>query len=272
MAVDMELLKKLREITFAPLKDCKEALEAANGNIDEAIERLKKKWALQAAKKADRETKEWAIKTLVANNKIYVIKMATETDFVVKNEFFGALLDDLLKAVSASDKDVSSFDELSEEIKSACEGLVHEFVGKIGENTKLADVYIHAIPEKAFVYTHPGDKIVSVVYYSANDEANAEQAAKQTALQIAAMNPDYLSLETVPAEEKDKIRAQLTEEVAASGKPADMVEKIVAGKFDKAFADSVLMEQAAIWDDSQKVKDATKAINVTDFVRIAIGA
>lgn len=88
MSVDMQLLKKLREITFAPLKDCKDALAETNGDLDAAIERLKKKGASQAAKKADRETKEGAIKVRVDGNKIYAVKMATETDFVVKNEFF----------------------------------------------------------------------------------------------------------------------------------------------------------------------------------------
>lgn len=271
MAVDMELIKKLREATFAPLKDCKEALMETNGDLDAAIEWLKKKGAAQAAKKADRETKEGAIKTLIKDNKIYAVKIATETDFVVKNEFFGKLTDDLLNAVSKCDKNVNNIEELPEEIQKETESLVHEFVGKIGENTKLADVYIHDIPVKAFVYTHPGDKIVSIVYYS-SDDVNAETTAKQVALQVAAMNPDYLSLDAVPAEAKDEIKKQLTEEVAASGKPADIVEKIVAGKFEKAFEDTVLLEQPAIRNDSQKVKEAASTITISEFARISIGS
>lgn len=134
-------------------------------------------------------------------------------------------------------------------------------------------MYVHTTDKNVFVYSHPGDKIVSIVYYSpVEGDSDSETVAKQVALQIAAMNPDYLSLETVPADVKEKVKAELAAEVAASGKPVDMVEKIVAGKFDKAFADSVLLEQAAIWDDSQKVKDAAKAINIVDFVRIAIDA
>ena len=271
MSVDMDLLKKLREITFAPLKDCKDALIESNWDLDAAIEWLKKKGALQAAKKADRETKEWAIKVRIEGNKVFAIKMATETDFVVKSDFFAKLLEDLLNTVSTCQQDIASINELPEDIKVKCDELVHEFVGKIGENTKLADVYLHTTDKNIYVYTHPGDKIVSIVYYSSLAE-NAESIAKQVALQIAAMNPDYLSLETIPSEVKEKLLAELTEEVKASGKPADMIEKIVAGKFEKAFADSVLLEQPAIWDDSQKIKDASKAIEIAAFARMAIGA
>lgn len=271
MSVDMDLLKKLREITFAPLKDCKDALTESNWDLDGAIEWLKKKGALQAAKKADRETKEWAIKVRINGNKIVAIKMATETDFVVKSEFFAKLLEDLLDAIGACNVEVAWINDLPENIKTTCDELVHEFVWKIGENTKLADIYVHTTDKKVYVYTHPGDKIVSIVYYSPLAE-NAENIAKQVALQIAAMNPEYLSMETIPSEAKEKLKAELTEEVKASGKPADMIEKIVEGKFEKAFADSVLLEQPAIWDDSQKIKDASKAIEIASFTRMAIGA
>ncbi len=271
MSVDMELLKKLREITFAPLKDCKDALIESNWDLDTAIEWLKKKGALQAAKKADRETKEWAIKARVNGNTVIAVKMATETDFVVKSDFFAKLLEDLLDTISTSGQNIASINELPEEIKVKCDELIHDFVGKIGENTKLADVYLHTTDKNIFVYTHPGDKIVSILYYSSSS-GNAEHIAKQVALQIAAMNPEYLSLETIPTEAKEKLLAELTEEVKTSGKPADMIEKIVAGKFEKAFADSVLLEQPAIWDDSQKIKDASKAIEISSFARMAIGA
>ena len=197
--------------------------------------------------------------------------MATETDFVVKSDFFAKLLEDLLDTIGASGQNIASINELPEEIKVKCDELIHDFVGKIGENTKLADVYLHTTDKNIYVYTHPGDKIVSILYYSSLAE-NAESIAKQVALQIAAMNPDYLSLDTIPSEVKEKLLAELTEEVKASGKPADMIEKIVAGKFEKAFADSVLLEQPAIWDDSQKIKDASKAIEIASFTRMAIGA
>lgn len=137
---------------------------------------------------------------------------------------------------------------------------------------KLVDVYIHTASDKMFVYSHPGDKLVAIVYYSSLTE-NGESVAKQVALQVAAMNPDYLSLDTVPVDVKEKVKKDLEADVLASGKPADMVEKIVAGKFDKAFAENVLTEQSAIWDDSKRVKDACEGnITLTSFHRIAVGS
>jgi elongation factor Ts len=270
MAVDMNLLKQLRDTTFAPMKDCKEALDNAGGDLDAAMEYLKKKWAAQAAKKADRETNEGAIKTRMVDNTVYAIKMACETDFVAKNDLFVELTGKLLDAVTAHKGNVDSLSALPAEIATQCEWLVSEFVGKIWENIKLADVYIHNAEDKAVIYVHPGDKLVAVVYYSAAGD-NAEAVAKQAALQIAAMNPEYLSVDTVPADQRSALTAQFTEEVAASGKPADIVEKIVAGKLDKAYSENVLLEQAAIWDDSKKVKDYTNGqASISSFVRIAI--
>ncbi len=270
MAVDMNLLKQLRDATFAPMKDCKEALDNAGGDLNGAIEYLKKKGAAQAAKKADRETNEWAIKTRTIWNTVYAIKMACETDFVAKNDLFVELTGKLLDAVASYKGNVDSLSDLPSEIATQCEWLVQEFVGKIWENIKLADVYIHNADDKVITYVHPGDKLVAIVYYSATGD-NSESIAKQAALQIAAMNPEYLSVDTIPASQREAMTAQFTEEVAASGKPADIVEKIVAGKLDKAYAENVLLEQSAIRDDSKKVKDYTNGqASISSFVRIAI--
>lgn len=145
---------------------------------------------------------------------------------------------------------------------------MHETVGKIGENIKLDDAFIRT--ENAFVYTHPGDKIVAVVYYKSLSD-NAEEVAKNIALQIAAMNPEYLSMDTVPADKVSQAKEAISAEVAASGKPAEIIEKIVAGRLDKEFSDFVLLEQSAIWDDSKKVKDFAQGnLEIADFQRFAI--
>lgn len=272
MSVDMNLLKQLRDITFAPLKDCKESLEATNGDLDAAIEWLKKKGAASAAKKADRETNEGAIKTRVVGSTVYAVKLACETDFVAKNDHFQQLADTLLDTLASSTKEIASIEDLPEAERAACDLLVGEFVGKMGENVKLADVYIHTTDNNVFVYSHPGDKIVAVVYYTPKGD-NAEHTAKQVALQIAAMNPEYLSIDNVPADIRIGLKEQFIAEVASTGKPADIVEKIVDGKLDKAFSENVLLEQSAIWDDSKKVKDITaNSADVTDFVRLTVGA
>ena len=252
----MNLLKQLRDTTFAPMKDCKEALDNAGGDLDGAIEFLKKKGALQAAKKADRETNEGSIKTLTKGNTVYAIKVVCETDFTSGNDLFKALTNDLLETISTITTDIDSVEQLPADIAAKCDALIQEFVGKMGENTRLAQVYIHTAPSKSIVYSHPGDKLVAILYYTPTGD-NADAIAKQAALQIAAMNPEFLSVDTIPTSERDALKAQFTEEVVASGKPAEIVEKIVAGKLDKAFAENVLLEQSAIWDDSKKVKDST---------------
>ena len=111
MSVDMNLLKQLRDTTFAPLKDCKEALEATNGDLDAAIEWLRKKGAASAAKKADRETNEGAVKTRVVGNTIYAITLACETDFVAKNDHFQQLADTLLDTLATQPREIASIAE-----------------------------------------------------------------------------------------------------------------------------------------------------------------
>lgn len=266
--IDMNLLKKLRDTTFAPLKDCKEALVEANGDLDTAMEWLKKKWAASAAKKADRETHEWVVKVIKDGQRVVGIKIGCETDFVAKNDLFIELCNKLLDQVKWYGKDFASLDEVDENTRNEWSALVHEFVGKIGENVKLADAFIRT--ENAFVYSHPGDKIVAVLYYKglSND---AEITAKNVALQIAAMNPDYLSMASVPAERIAQVKEKIAEELVSSGKPADIIEKIVSGRLDKEFADYVLLEQSAIRDDSKKVKEFIAGhLDLIDFKRFSI--
>ena len=119
MAVDMNLLKQLRDTTFAPMKDCKEALDNSGGDLDAAIEFLKKKGALQAAKKADRETNEGVIKTLVKDNTIYAVKVVCETDFTSGNDLFKALVQSLLETISTHTSDIQGVENLPADISAA---------------------------------------------------------------------------------------------------------------------------------------------------------
>lgn len=197
------------------------------------------------------------------------IKIACETDFVAKNEMFVELTGNLLNAVKSYDKDFASLADADESAKASWDAMVHEFVGKIGENVKLADAFIRT--ENAFVYAHPGDKIVAIVYYKGLGD-QAETVAKNVALQIAAMNPEYMSMNSVPADKVSAVKEAITAELASSGKPADIIEKIVVGRLDKEFSDNVLFEQAAIWDDSKKVKEFVSGqLEIIDFKRFSIG-
>lgn len=242
MKVDINVLKLLREETNAPLKDCKEALIEAQGDIEKAKEILRKKGALVAAKKSDRETKEWIVKVKDYWDKFIVIKLACETDFVAKNELFHMLANELIEEIYKSWKN-----NVDEELKNILDQKVFEYIGKIWENIKLLDVVIWTW--RYYIYTHPWDKLVSVVYYEWD-----ENLAKEISLQVAAMDPKYISIEDVPLEYINELRAEFEKEVD-NNKPKDVIEKIIEWKIKKYLNEIVLLEQPYIRDETKKVKD-----------------
>ncbi len=264
MQIDISLVKQLRDATFAPLGDCKNALVEANGDLELAQEILRKKGIAKAGKKADRETNEGLIKTHNDGSRTYVVKLLCETDFVAKNDSFLGLFDkifDVLKSVSG---DVESQDDLPADVVEKINNLIAEGIATTGENLKLGGV--HVTGSKVYAYSHPGDKVVSLVYHNGDDNV-----AKELALQIAALNPDYLSFDEVPADEKAKLEAQFTGELKAAGKPENMIANIVKGKVDKAFADNVLLEQEYIRDGGKKVKEILPAgFEITKFYRFSV--
>ncbi len=265
MKVDMQILKQLRDATLASLKDCKEALVEANGDLDAAHKILKKNGALKAAKKADRETNEGVVKFIHKDGKHVGLKLLCETDFVAKNDMFQELVDSILDRLLSFSENIGSLDQLSSGDAEQLHALVTDAVAKIGENLRLVDVYVDTA--NAYVYNHPGNKVVSVVYY----EGWNEDVAKDLALQVAAMSPTYLTMDEVPQEEKDAAIQWEREALLQSGKPADIVDKILAGKMQKAFSDSVLFEQEFIRDGAKKVKEIIPAdMSVVKYIRWSV--
>ena len=237
---DMNLIKQLREATFAPLGDCKSALDEANGDIERAKQILKEKGIAKAWKKADRETNEWMIQIVTENGKTVVLKLLCETDFVVKNDHFQTLFTNILDLLKKQDGEIEGYDNLP------------------------ADTQVTS--EHVYGYNHPGNKVASLIYYT-GDEA----IAKKLALQVAAMDPTYLTFDEVPQTEKDAATARFTEELKAQWKPEAMIPQIVAGKLNKEFADDVLMEQESIHDNTKKVKDMVSGdFQISKFKRFAI--
>ncbi|MDR0651651.1 MAG: translation elongation factor Ts [Candidatus Peribacteria bacterium] len=260
----MNLIKELRDTTFAPLGDCKSALEAAEGDLQKAVEVLKEKGIAKAGKKADRETNEGMVKIETRDGKTVGLKLFCETDFVVKNEHFQILFQTILDKLFTVHEEVQSFGTLPEPLQAEITGLITDFVGKIGENVKIGEVLVTT--ENVYGYNHPGNKVASLIYYSGK-----EDIAKELALQVAAMNPSYLTFDEVPVEEKETLKVKFTEELKAAGKPEAMIENIVKGKLDKAFADKVLLEQEYIRDGAKKVKELLgEGFMITKFIRFAI--
>ena len=261
---DMNLIKQLREATFAPLGDCKSALDEANGDIERAKQILKEKGIAKAWKKADRETKEWMIQIVTENGKTVVLKLLCETDFVVKNDHFQTLFANILNLLKNTDGEIDGYENLPTDTQTAITDLLTSFVGTIGENVKVGDVLVTS--EHVYGYNHPGNKVASLVYYSGD-----EDTAKKLALQVAAMDPTYLTFDEVPQAEKDAATARFTEELKAAGKPEAMIPQIVAGKLNKEFADDVLLEQESIHDNTKKVKDMiSEDFQISKFRRFAI--
>lgn len=266
MKVDMNLLKQLRDITFAPMKDCKDCLEEANWDLDLAQELLKKKWLTKAAKKSDRETKEWIVKVKTFNDMTVGIKLACETDFVAKNEMFIELADKVLETVATYAKQVDSLVEIDESfINDKVNPLIQDWIARISENIRLIDLFI--TNKKSYIYLHPGDKLSAIIFY----EWDSTDTAKEIALQVAAMNPEYLDRDSVPAETIQKIKDDFMEEMKSSWKPADILEKIVEWKINKSLSDFVLTEQLYIRDETKKIKDILPAgFKLIGFKRFSI--
>ena len=260
--VDIARLKELRAMTHAPLKDCKSALEEANGDLGKAQEILREKGALKAASKADRATNEGIVVIKQFGDKTVGLKLACETDFVAKNDTFRWLADQIVEKLSSLDE-ITSYDEVDVNMKETLELVLKDNFVTIGENMQILDVFVQW--GTAYIYTHPGDKVASVIFYTGDKDK-----AKATALQVAAMHPQYLTTEDVPADEVAKLQGQFAEEVAESGKPADIVKKIVTGKLQKEWNDIVLLEQISIVDDSKKIKDLLGDTVVHSYIRLAI--
>lgn len=266
MKIDMNLLKQLRDITMASLKDCKDALVEAEWDLDKAHEILKKSGVAKAAKKADRETNEGIVKFVEKDGKVAGIKVLCETDFVAKNETFQELVDALLDIVVANQVDMEWIHQASQNLLDSFQNRINESITQIGENVKVADCFC-ADASGVYIYNHAGNKVATIVSY----QWGQEDMAKDLALQITAMNPTYISIDQVPQEKKDAAIEWERESLLKSGKPEEMVDNIVQGKMLKVMADSVLLEQEFIRDGSKKVKDVLPSgFVITHFVRYAV--
>ena len=279
--VTPELIKNLRERTGVGVGKCKEALVESNGDIEKAVEILRKAGVASAVKKETRATHEGRIEVLENEEGITLLEMNAETDFVVNNEFFGKFHKEIL--VDAAHAKPSTLEEfLATKRKSDPSKTVDdarkELIAVLGENINISRVkYIPRKPNTSYgVYSHMNGKILTLVEL----EGSADEAdfAREIAMHIAAEAPDYLVPEDVPsnvkAKEEEIARSQLPQ-----GKPEQVLEKILDGKM-KAFYDQVcLLNQKFIKDNSitvgelveQKAKEISKKLKINQFVRWYIG-
>ncbi len=271
--ITAQMVKELREKTGAGMMDCKKALTEVNGDMEAALDFLREKGLSSSASKADRIAAEGTSHVYIDGNEAVIVEVNAETDFVVKNEGFQKLVKDiaehLLKTKPASieeahDSVMASGLSVADEISNA--------VAKIGEKLSLRRFEIRTKTDNdAFgPYLHMGGTIgVLVVLEGTTDE----QAAKDIAMHIAALNPKYVSRDQVPEEEVEREKKVLTEQALNEGKPENIVAKMVEGRIGKYFEEICVLDQAFVKDTDQKVKDFVKTTGGTlkDFVRYAVG-
>ena len=273
MGISAKEVNELRKKTGSGMMDCKKALQESNGDMQAAIDFLRKKGQKIAAKRGDRDAKEGLViaKTTNDSSKGVLICLNCETDFVAKNEDFGKLAHTI--ANIASEKTPLNVDQLLN-LSFDGNGLsigdkITEQTGVIGEKIEISGYeIIEAV--QVIAYNHPGNQIASIV--GMNDKADDE--GKQVAMQVAAMNPIALDKNSVPQEVVDR-EIEVGKELAIQeGKPAEMAEKIAMGRLNKFFKETTLMNQVFIRDNKKTVqqflKDTNPDLTVTDFKRISL--
>lgn len=263
MSISIDMIKKLREITLAPLGDCKEALIEANGDFDVAQDILKKKGAIKADKKLDRETNNGIVRFVINNGNIVGVKLLCETDFVAKNDAFNALVDSLIATIADYQGTIDP-ENIPADLMTTLDTLVKDQTMTIGEAMRVS--YVYKTQGHAYAYNH-GGVLSAVVLYDGSDE----EVAKAVALQVAAMSPTYVSLADVPADRIAQLKAEFSADESLANKPENIRDQIVEGKVQKALQDDILLEQVAIKDQSKKVKELLPSgFVVHSFLRVSI--
>ena len=269
--ISASMVKELREASGAGMLDCKKALEATNGNMEEAINWLREKGISKAAKKATRIAAEGlAIAKLDGNNAV-IVEVNSETDFVAKNEDFKALVNLIADTLLNSDvTTVESALELTVEGKTIAD-VITEKVATIGEKLTLRRFEkVSKEDTRVFgTYSHMGGKIVTLTVMDGNDE----ELAKDIAMQAAAMKPLYLTREEVPVDKVEQERAVLTEQAANEGLDEKKLPMIVNGRLNKYFEEICLVDQGFIKENKMKVSKYVESKNssIIKFVRYEVG-
>jgi elongation factor Ts len=273
-------VNKLRQQTGAGMMDCKKALTETNGDFEAAIDYLRKKGAKVAASRQDRESNEGVViaRTSEDGKRGVIIELNCETDFVAKNAEFIAFANQIANvAVENKPADLAALTQLQVDTdvdRVTIAEAITEKTGKIGEKIGVSKYEI-VEGEKVIAYIHGNFRLGVLVGLSV-DVAGAEEAGKDVAMQIAAMNPVAIDKDGVDATTIQRELEIAKEQIRAEGKPEEMVEKIAAGKLNKFYKDSTLLNQEFVKDSSKNVAQflsgVDKGLTVTAFKRVALGA
>jgi elongation factor Ts len=267
-------VNNLRKQTGAGMMDCKNALVEADGDYEKAVEILRKKGQKVAAKRGDREANEGVVLAKSTGDKAAVIVLNCETDFVAKNEDFVKLAQTILdKAIENNPADLEALKALNFNGDMSIADKIIEQTGVIGEKLDLS-TYEVVSGALAVAYNHPGNKLATIVAFNKAGD-NIEEAGKQIAMQIAAMDPVAIDENGVAPEIIEREMAIGREQALQEGKPENIVDKIAEGKVKKFLKESTLLNQAFVRDNkitvAQFLKQTADGLEVTDFKRIMLG-
>ena len=266
-------VKELRERTGAGMLDCKKALEATSGDMEQAIDWLREKGISKAAKKESRIAAEGLTDGASEGNVAVITEVNCETDFVAQNEDFKKLVLDIRKTLLHND--VSTMEEANkltiEGGSETVEEAVVNFTAKIGEKISFRrfERVVKEDGQNFGIYSHMGGRITALVVI---DGAN-EEVARDVSMHIAAMNPVAVKRSDVPADMVERESHVIKEQVMNEGKPADIAEKMVTGRLNKFYKEICLEEQAFIKDSNMNVLDYVKSNggSIVSMVRFAVG-
>ena len=258
-------VKELREKTGLGLMDCKKALEEANGDLDLAIEELRKSSGLKASKKSSRSAADGLIGIKIVDGKAFMVEINCETDFVARDDSFNAFMEAVLEIVS-SNADKS----LQELLDGGMEEQREKLVQKLGENIVLRRIASSDDnADSSGIYLHSNNKIGTIISL----RGGSEEIAKDIAMHAAATDPMAISPSDIPEEVIEKAREIYKAQSEESGKPEDIVEKMIEGKIRKFLSEVSLTEQDFVKDPNKKINDLLKDNNasIVSFTRFEVG-
>ena len=280
---DIEKVKQLREATGAGFKDCNLAIKESGGDLDKAVEILRVKGISKASKKMSRDAKEGVIATSGDENKISIIEINCETDFVAKNDDFVSFAKELSELNNQNSSDLEKLNKSKMANGETVEDSLVALIAKMGEKITLGKAKTFSQPgSKNFNYLHTVVKDnlskLSVItsIETSNDSEDVKAFGKQLSMHIAASNPLALSSDLIDKDLLQKEQDLVAEELKNSGKPEDIAQKISLGKMNKFKEENALLTQAWVMEPKKKVQDIIKELNIPDlkinnFLRIKIG-
>jgi elongation factor Ts len=265
--MSIALVKELRERTGLGMMECKKALKAADGDVDKAIEEMRKSSGMKAAKKAGRTAADGVVTTRISEDGSYgvLVEVNSETDFAARDAGFLAFVKQVVDAAyETKQTDVATL--MSGDLESAREALVQ----KIGENISVRRIAL--VSAEAGVvgsYIHGNNRIAVLVALSGGDQ----DLAKDVSMHVAAVNPQVVSPADMPEEAIAKEKEIYTAQAQESGKPAEIIEKMIGGRLKKFLAENSLIEQAFVKDPDVTVGKLVSAAgaSVVSFVRFEVG-